>query len=173
MNYIENLKQTVNLFLSNPTWDILLLLFFFVAVFIYGLVVGRNRIIVLLLASYPAALINEHLFYFQNLLNRLNIYQSLFIRAFAFFVLILLIFWVLSKSGFSRKEVSKKTGQIIFLSCLNVGLWANIIFGYALALNTEALKLAPLTKLLFGSDTAQIIWFIIPIFILYFFERRG
>ncbi len=169
MDYIENLRQTINLFLSNPTWDLLLLMFFFSAVFIYGLVVGRNRIIVLLLASYPAALINSHLPYYEKFLGHLNIYQNLFIRAFVFFILTILIFWVLNKSGFSRKEISKKTGQILFLSFLSVGLWASIIFGYVLVLNTDALKLAPLSRLLFSSDAMQFIWFIIPIFILYFF----
>ncbi|MBI2634971.1 MAG: hypothetical protein HYW79_00245 [Parcubacteria group bacterium] len=172
MEYINVLRETTNSFLSDPTWDILLLLFFFATVFIYGLVVGRNRIIVLLLASYPAALINSHVPFYGRFLNNLNIYQGLFIRAFSFFILTFFIFWILSNLGFSRKEINKKTGQILFLSFLNVGLWASIIFGYALDLNTEALKLAPLTKLLFGFDTAQFIWFIIPIFVLYWLERK-
>lgn len=171
MNYIGVLRETVNSFLSNPTWDILLLLFFFAAVFIYGLIVGRNRIIVLLLASYPAALINEYLPYPKNLLTNLNIAQSLFLKSFSFFILTLIIFWVLGKSGFSRKEISKKTGQVLFLSFINVGLWANMVFGYALALKPEIVKLAPLNQLLFGLDSAHFIWLAIPILMLFYFER--
>jgi len=149
-----------------------LLLFFFAAVFIYGVVVGRNRIIVLLLASYPATLINEYVPYPKNFLNNLNIAQIIFLKSFIFFILIVFIFWIFKKSGFSRKELNKKTGQVLFLSFINVGLWANIIFGYVSVLNSQAIKLAPLTKLLFGSDWAHLIWFILPILVLYWFERK-
>jgi hypothetical protein len=171
MNYLSIIRESINLFLSNPTWDILLLIFFFSAVFIYGLVVGRNRIIVLLLASYPAALINEFLPYPEKFLNRLNTLQNFFVHSFVFFVFLLFIFWILTKAGFSRKELAKKTGQMIFLGFLNVGLWANIVFGYALALNTEIIKLAPLTQLLFGSNTAHLVWLILPMLVLYWFEK--
>lgn len=172
MSYFSVLRETINSFLSNPTWDILLLLFFFSAIFIYGMVVGRNRIIILLLASYPATLINEHIPYPKNFLDNLNVAQIIFLKAFIFFILTLFIFWIFKKSGFSRKELNKKTGQVLFLSFLNVGLWANIIFGYASILSSEAIKLAPLTKLLFGSDLAHLIWFILPIFALYWFEKN-
>lgn len=171
--YLTTIRNSINLFLSNPTWDILLILFFFAAIFIYGLVVGRNRIIVLLLASYPAAMVNQYLPYPVGFLEKLNVWQNFFIHSFLFFILVLLIFWILSKPGFSRKELSKKTGQILFLSFLNVGLWANVIFGYILTLKPEVVRLAPLNQLLFSSNLAHFAWFIIPIFILYFFERRG
>ena len=172
MNYLGALRETVNSFLSNPTWDILLLLFFFFAVFVYGLVVGRNRMIVLLLASYPAALINEYLPYPQQFLQRLNTLQILFLKSFVFFVLVLFVFWILNKAGFSRKEISKKTGHVIFLSFLNVGFWANMIFGYALKISEEAVKLAPLTRLLFGSIPSHFIWLILPLLALYWLGRN-
>ncbi len=172
MNYLNVLRETINSFLSNPTWDILLLLFFFFAVFVYGLVVGRNRVIVLLLASYPAALINEYLPYPAKFLSQLNIPQTLFLKSFSFFILVLFVFWILSKYGFSRKELSKKTGQVIFLSFLNVGFWANTIFGYALKINEDVVKLAPLTKLLFGSIPSHVIWLLLPVLALYWFARN-
>ena len=157
--------------MNNPTWDILLLLFFFAAVFVYGLFAGRNKIIVLLLASYPAALLNEYFPYPAEFLSQLNIFQTLFLKSFSLFVLVLFIFWLLNKSGFSRKEISRKTGQIIFLSFLNVGFWANIIFGYVLKLNADIIKLAPLTQLLFGSSPARFIWLAIPLFVLFILRR--
>ena len=172
MSYIDTFRETLNQFLSNPAWDVLLLLFFFFSVFVYGLVVGRNRIIVLLLASYPAALINEYIPYPKNFLNNLNVAQTIFLKAFVFFVLAIFVFWIFKRSGFSRKELNKKTGQVLFLSFLNVGLWANIIFGYVLNFNAELIKLAPLNLLLFGSTPAHFIWLILPILVLYWFERK-
>ena len=171
MNYFDVLRETINSFLSNPTWDILLLLFFFFVVFVYGLMVGRNRIIVLLLASYPAALINEYLPYPKNFLSNLNIVQTIFLKSFGFFVLTIFIFWIFKRSGFSKKELNKKTGRVIFLSFLNVGLWANIVFGYVLSFSAETVKLAPFTKLLFGSDFAYFIWLALPILILYWLQK--
>src|SRR3989344_716894 len=165
MNYLNALREIINSFLSNPAWDILLLLFFFFAVFVYGLMVGRNRIIVLLLSSYPAALINGYIPYPNSFFSNLNIVQTIFFKTFSFFVLSLFIFWIFKKSGFSRKELTKKTGQVLLLSFLNVGLWADIIFGYALALKPEIIKLAPLNLLLFGSNSAHFIWLILPILI--------
>lgn len=166
MDYLSILKAVGSSFLSNPTWDILLLLFFFFAVFVYGLMIGRNRMIILLAASYPAALISEYLPYPRRFLESLNTSQALFLNSFGFFVLVFFVFWIFSKAGFSRKEINKKTGQVIFLSFLNVGFWANIIFGYALKLNGEAVKLAPLTKLLFGSVISHFVWLILPVFAL-------
>ena len=128
--------------------------------------------IILLLASYPAALISGYLPYPSQFLQNLNILQTLFLKSFAFFVLVLFVFWILNKAGFSRKEISKKTGQVIFLSFLNVGFWANIIFGYALKLSEETVKLAPLTKLLFGSTPAHFIWLILPVAMLYWFAKN-
>jgi len=129
--------------------------------------------IVLLLASYPAALLNEYFpYYSQKFLERLNIFQVLFLKAFVFFVLILFVFWILNKAGFSRKEISKKTGQVIFLSFLNVGFWANIIFGYALKLSEETVKLAPLTQLMFGSALSHFVWLFLPILALYWLGRN-
>lgn len=172
MSYFLTLRDTLNQFLSNPTWDILLLLFFFFAVFVYGLMVGRNRIIVLLLASYPAALINEYIPYSKNFLDNLNVFQAIFLKSFGFFVLSFFIFWIFKSSGFSRKELNKKTSQVIFLSFLNVGFWANIIFGYALKISEEAVKLAPLVRLLFGSAISHFIWLVLPILALYWFARN-
>lgn len=172
MSYINTFREVLNQFLSNPAWDMLLLLFFFFSVFVYGLMVGRNRIIVLLLASYPAALINAYIPYPKNFLANLNIAQTIFLKSFGFFVLTVFVFWILKKSGFSRKELNHKTGQVLFLSFLNVGLWANIIFGYILAFNAELIKLAPLNLLLFGSNFAHFIWLILPILVLYWLERN-
>lgn len=171
MNYLNILRVTINSFMSNPTWDILLLVFFFFSVFVYGLAVGRNRIIMLLLASYPAALINEYFPYPKSFLSNLNVFQTIFLKSFGFFVLSFFIFWILKKSGFSRKELNKKTSQVLFLSFLNVGLWANIIFSYVLVFNAELIKLAPLNLLLFGSNTAHFIWLILPVLILHWFMR--
>ena len=172
MVYLTTLRNSINLFLSNPTWDILLLLFFFAAIFIYGLVVGRNRIIVLLLASYPAVLVSEQIPYLKNFSKSLNVSQAIFLKSFSFFVSVLFIFWIFGKAGFSRKEFTKKTGQVILLSFIGVGLWASIIFGYVISLNAEIIKLAPLTQLLFGSNSAHFIWLILPILALYWLEKN-
>lgn len=158
--------------MSNPTWDILLLLFFFSAVFIYGLFAGRNKTIVLLLASYPAALLNEYLPYPVSFLSRFNAPQIIFLKAFSFFVLALFIFWILGKSGLSRKEISRKMGQVIFLSFLSVGFWANMVFGYALKADSEIIKLTPVTQLLFGSGLAHFVWLILPLLALFYIERK-
>lgn len=171
MSYLSMPKETINSFLLSPAWDILLLLFFFFSVFIYGLIVGRNRIIVLLLASYPAALINEYIPYPKNFLSNLNIAQIIFLKSFVFFVSVFFVFWIFKKSGLSRKELNKKTGQVLFLSFLNVGLWANIIFSYVTYFNVELIKLAPLNLLLFGSNPAHFIWLILPILVLYWLEK--
>ena len=149
-----------------------MLLFFFSAVLIYGLFAGRNKTIVLLLASYPAALLNEYLPYPAGFLSRLNVSQIIFLRVFSFFVLTLIIFWILGKTGLSRKEINRKTGQVIFLSFLSVGFWANIVFGYALKADSEIVKLAPITQFLFGSNWAHFIWLVLPLLALFYIERK-
>ena len=172
MTYLVTLRRTLNLFLSNPTWDILALLFFFAAVFLYGLMAGRNRIIVLLLASYPAALVSQYIPFSEKFLANLNSLQTLYIKSFVFFVLVIFIFWILNSSGLARKEINKRRGQMIFLSFLNVGLWASTLFTYVPALKEPLIRLEPMTQLLFGSDLAHFVWLILPTIVL-FFLRRG
>jgi len=158
--------------MNNPTWDILLLFFFFSAVFIYGLFAGRNKTIVLLLASYPAALLNEYFPYPAGFLSRLNVSQLIFLRIFSFFVLTLIIFWILGKTGLSRKEINRRTGQVIFLSFLGAGFWANIVFDYASKINSEIIKLAPVIQFLFGSSLAHFVWLVLPLLALFYVERK-
>ncbi len=171
MSYLTVFRQTINLFLSNPTWDILALLFFFAAVFLYGLMAGRNRIIVLLLASYPAALVSQYIPFSERFLRNLNSFQTLYIRSFVFFVLIIFIFWILNSSGLARREINRRRGQMIFLSFLNVGLWASTLFTYVPALKEPLIKLAPMTQMLFGSDSAHFIWLILPVIVLFFLRK--
>jgi len=61
---------------------------------------------------------------------------------------------------------------MIFLSFLNVGLWASTLFTYVPALKEPLIRLAPMTQLLFGSDLAHFVWLILPTIVL-FFLRRG
>jgi len=158
--------------MNNPTWDILLLLFFFSAVLIYGLFAGRNKTIVLLLASYPAALLNEYFPYPAGFLSRLNVSQIIFLKSFSFFVLAFIIFWILGRTGLSRKEINRKTGQVVFLSFLSVGFWANIVFDYALKSGSGIIKLAPVTQFLFDSSLAHFIWLVLPLLALFYIERK-
>ena len=167
MSYLTTSRQVINLFLTNPTWDILALLFFFAAVFLYGLIAGRNRIIALLLSSYPAALIGQFIPFRDSFLAGLNSSQALFIRTFIFFVLLIFIFRLLNHSGFVRRGINKKRGQVLFLSFLNVGLWASILITYMPALKEPLISFAPLTQLLFGSNLAHFVWLILPIIILF------
>src|SRR3989338_3566109 len=50
MNNINAWLSGINF--TEPTWDLFIILFFIVAAFIYGLTLGRERIIIILVAVY-------------------------------------------------------------------------------------------------------------------------
>lgn len=169
---IQNFLNSINW--STPSWDLFIVLFFLVAAVLYGLSLGRNRILVILISIYMAlALVNVFPFS-QELLSRLKLEDSFMVKLVSFTGLLLILFFLLSRSALSSALVSKSGEgswfQILIFSFLHVGLLISVILSFVP--NDFVSNLAPLTKKVFTTDTARFLWLLLPIIAMCFVRRQ-
>lgn len=148
---------------ANPTWDLFIVLFFVVGAFLYGMSLGRDRIIVILLSVYMSlAVINSAPFLKNGSSSFGSEYSAqltVFIGVFVF------LFFLLSRLGLMRTLGRVMSGgnwlQVLIFSTLHAGLMVSIILSlmppYALS------HFSDVTVRIFTTDTAQFAWIIAPI----------
>jgi len=165
----ETLRQGVSsVDLTTPSWDVFVLLFFLIGVFLYGIALGRNRLIIVLISlyfSYAIFTLSEMIRNTGLLLFR----HSDFAPLLTFLALLILTFLVIGQSHAARALSHESTGafwQTIVFSVLQVGLTTSL----ALSL------LPPLMQLRFSMFLRQVfidpwgvmLWAVLPIVFLAF-----
>jgi len=168
--YYDSARTSAAGFLSNPSWDIVLVLAFVGAGFFYGVMMGKRRIISSILFTYIAFAL------FSVLPQEKVLLWFTFLDPFAakivIFLAIFTAIYILLGSRRSRSPVRASAWwQVFLLSFVQVGFLFHIIIGF-LPKETVA-TLAPLTKTIFANTSLKIWWFVIPILFLIFFKRWG
>ncbi|MBI2099426.1 hypothetical protein HYT45_03395 [Candidatus Uhrbacteria bacterium] len=161
-----------NLNLAQPTWDIFVLFFFSFAVLLYGLTLGRDRIILTLIAIYMSlAVVNTapYLSNFRNTGSEFALRMSLFVGAF------IILFFALARSSFLRNIGSPAGGrwwQVILWSFLHVGLLTSVMLSFLPG--TAMRYFAPFTQMVFTGNLGKFFWLVTPIALMIFIgeERR-
>lgn len=163
-NFLQHVDWT------RPTWDLFIILFFVVAAFLYGLSLGRDRIIIILVSIYMSLAIVEHTPFlnssgFQKAVNGV-VSQFFVFQITAFVILFIFLFIVITRSALLKTIASSDSPgpwwQVMIYSILHVGLIVSIILSYLPKESVEAV-LAPLTRQVFTTTAAQTFWIIGPI----------
>ncbi len=144
---------------SKPTWDLFIVLFFLVAAFLYGLSLGRDRIVVILVSIYMALAV-------INTAPKEVIVPNFFVlRISAFLGVFLVLFFLLSRSALIHSiAASDSKGpwwQVILFSVLHVGLLISITVSFLP--DTAVATLSPITRKIFAEDLASFLWILAPI----------
>ncbi len=159
---VANMVSGINW--AAPTWDLFIVLFFVVTVFLYGLSLGRDRIIVILVSIYMALAVVSNAPYIGSLRTTDNSDQYFAFRLAIFVGIFILLFFLLSRSAMLKGIGSLAAGswlQVLFFSVLHVGLLVSITLSL---LPVEAINhLAPLTRDIFASDGGKFVWIVAPI----------
>jgi len=161
--------------IPQPTWDILVILFLFVAVFLYGMSLGRNRTIVVLVSVYMALAIVNAFPYADQLMDRFQETGTFAVRATTFIAAVLGLFFLLSHSAlraalsYPSKDDSSWF-QILFFSILKVGLVISVIISYSTGTFKESLS--PLVLKLFGTPIALFWWILLPILAMSLIRKK-
>lgn len=159
-------------------WDLFIILVFLVVVFIYGFLLGRNRMIILLLASYFSLAISQVLPWSRLLtLKWLGLGQSpsSSLKILVFLGLILLFYFLMPRSILSsalriRRRGEASWAQLFVLSIFQLGLLAVVIFSF---LPSEVIAtFTPLIKKIFIGSEAQFVWISLPILALVLMRRK-
>ncbi len=170
-NFLQHVDWT------RPTWDLFIILFFMVAAFLYGLSLGRDRIIVILVSIYMSLAIVEHTPFlnsegFQNAINGV-ISQFFVFQISAFIVLFIVLFLLISRTALLKTIAAADSPgpwwQVLLYSILHVGLIVSIILSY-FPKETIDNVLAPLTRQVFTTQLAQSVWILGPVVAMIVFK---
>lgn len=166
MNEAQNFVATIDW--ARPTWDLFIILFFIVAGFLYGLSLGRDRIVVILVSIYMALAVSTTAPYIGQLNAQIGV-QNVFVFQISTFVsTFIILFLLLSRSALLRTIASSDNSgswwQVLVFSVLHVGLLVSITLSFLppAALNS----LSPLTRQIFASELGRFLWIIAPILIM-------
>lgn len=157
-NYLVNVNW------AKPSWDLFIVLFFVITVFLYGLSLGRDRIIVILVSIYMAMAVITNAPYINKISADISTGQYFAFKVTAFLGIFLLLFFLLSRSALQHTFGSLAAGkwwQVFLFSTFHVGLLVSVTLSF---LPSGAISnLAPLTQTLFASEAGRFFWIIAPI----------
>jgi len=164
VGYLQGQFMAVNW--AAPTWDLFIVIFFVLTVFLYGMSLGRDRIIVILVSIYMALAVVSS----APMIGKVSPNADIqFGNAFAFKVsaflgLFILLFFLLSRSALMKTFGNMAAGkwwQVFIFSVFHVGLLVSITLSFLPPSAAE--HLAPLTRMMFATDIAKFVWVVVPI----------
>lgn len=169
--YTGNLGE-ISQILSNPTWDVIAVLFFVAVGFFYGISVGKDRLVAVLFALYSSKLLFDNFEFIDFFVEGRPALDIFLFRAFAFVILAALLSFLFVKTIFrDRRQATKAWWQVFLLSFLEVGLFISIVF--TLLPNLGLFEFSPLVQLLFASPDAFFWWLALPLPALFLIMRRS
>ncbi|MBI4426701.1 MAG: hypothetical protein HY567_03925 [Candidatus Kerfeldbacteria bacterium] len=167
---ITNTPSAAQSFVANvnwaqPSWDLFIVLFFIIAGFLYGLSLGRDRVIVILVAIYMALAVVNTAPYIGNFQADVGVADVFVFRISAFVAVFIALFLLLARSALLQTIASADEKgswwQVMLFSFLHVGLLISIVLSFLPPTATD--KLAPLTRSIFVSESGRFLWIIGPI----------
>lgn len=157
-----------------PSWDLFIVLFFVVASFIYGISLGRDRIIVILVAIYMSLAIVNYIPFITEFNTNISVNDAFALRVSVFLGVFILLFFFLSHSALIRTLGRANTQggiiQVMIFSFLHVGLLISVTLSF---FPTDlADVLSSTTRSVFTSDIARAGWVILPVLFMALFGAR-
>lgn len=171
MSFLLANLENISKIISTPTWDILMIFFFLAMGFFYGISAGKNRLFASLFSIYIAILLFANFHYLDFFVAGKKIFDIFIFRAICFFVLIVLLNILFTKTIFhGARKHSAKWWQAFTLSFLEVGLFMSALF--QLLPVKELFNFSPIVTTLFASDQSFFWWLTLPIIALFFIVRN-
>lgn len=148
-----------------PSWDLFIFLFFIIASLIYGISLGRDRIIVILVSIYMALAIVNYIPFINAFTANISVNDAFALRVSVFLGVFILLFFFLSHSALLRTlghaAAQGPLWQVMIFSFLHVGLLISVTLSF-FPHNLSSVLL-PTTQLFFTSDIAKALWVSFPL----------
>ncbi len=155
-----------------PSWDLFIIIFFVVAIFIYGFALGRERVLVILTSIYISLAITTNLPFINDTMSKKFGLGPVFVlQILVFLGCIAGVFFLLSRLGaLSGFGGSPSMPLIGLFSVLQVGLLISTVLSFLP--KTALASLSSLTKFAFTSDIGHFLWILAPIAALYLLRQK-
>jgi hypothetical protein len=166
----QNVVHSINL--TNPSWDLFVLLAFVVGIGFYLMRGGVGRAFLVLLSSYISFSLVTRLALIEKVLG-VNLQNTLTNKTIIFLAGILVIFFILSRSGFFpmfRQSSKKVWFKTLVISFLQIGLVISLIVSFTSI--QEAKNLSMFLRYFFATDGAQFFWLVSPLLAIFLFKEK-
>lgn len=163
------LQQYVNF--QNPTWDTFLFAFFLIGAFLYGLSLGRDRIIVILLSIYMSLAMVQAL---PAFVLHITLNQNFAFQLTAFITVFIVLFFFLSRSALTNifGNRARRGGilEVVVFSVLHTGLLISIALSFFPA--DMLAKFSATTISIFTGDWPRFLWIAAPVVAMIVLTKR-
>lgn len=159
--------------IATPTWDIFILAFFIVGSLLYGFALGRERVLMMIVAIYMALAVVTNAPYLERLTATITVGSLPALRITIFLGIFLILFFILSQSALLRHFSLGAQGawwQVFLFSFLHVGLLVSVTISFLP--DAALVALLPATRKLFVSELARFLWIILPIVAMILIKGR-
>lgn len=157
-----------------PSWDLFIVLFFIISSLIYGISLGRDRIIVILVSIYMALAIVNYIPFINAFTAKISVNDAFALRVSVFLGVFILLFFFLSHSALLRTighaAAQGPLWQVMIFSFLHVGLLISVTLSFFPSDLTHILS--PLTQSFFTSDFAKAAWVSLPVLAMMILGRN-
>ena len=166
---IDFSKLSENLNLGPTTLFVGLALVFLL---LYGLSLGKTKVLISLLGIYVALAFDSAFPYLEQLHNALPVEVEIYVTRLAVFMLMYLLTFAILNKSFASKRLTLKDSSIISVSVVSltqIGLLVAVITNI---IPDEIIEKMPeYLSAYFATKEALFFWIIIPIFILIFLRK--
>ena len=163
--------QLASVNLNITSWELIILLFLIGGGFLLGILIGKNKIFLMLLGSYISSAI-------LSVVPIKKMFPNFFIQEENFVVLIILYLVLIGIVYFIFSRTRKKARNRGFWSIFQIFFYALFLVGIVLSMVFSFLpkdlisEFSSLTLNIFNTPLARTLWFVIPLIFIGIFRRK-
>ncbi len=158
-----------NIDVSNPSWDLFLAGFFVVGALLYGMSLGKDRIISIMVSIYMALAVVAAL---PDFVLNIKVNENYTLQITAFIAVFVVLFFMLSRQAVINSLAPTSQGkwwQVLLFSVLHVGLLVSVTMSFIPPEMLE--KFSDLTLYIFTNEWTRFGWIVAPILAMIFVGR--
>lgn len=162
-------------FSFSGSWDWLMILVFLAVALVYGLFMGRNRLVIVMLGVYFSFFITRAIPWKELTFLGLKEVPDSTVQIFIFLAVVIGFYFLIPHSSLryamrlGGRGVSR-WWQVLILSILQIGLILAMVIAF-LPLKVIT-SLSPLARVIFVGPLAQFLWLLLPILAIMFLRGR-
>jgi uncharacterized membrane protein len=153
------------------TWDLIIVLFLAGMGFLLGLMLGKNRIFLMLLGAYISSALLSVIPVKKMFPDFFGKEENFVVMIVSFLVLIGIVYFIFSKSVLKSKRGDRSIFQVFFYGLFLVGIVLTMVFSF---LPEDLIsQFSSLILKIFNTSLARTLWFLIPLIFIGIFKRNG
>jgi len=173
-NLVTNASQAFNkVNFSNPTWDVFLVLFFITFAFLYGIFLGRDKIVSLIIVIFFSYMLTIKLSFLSKMIKNLTESQFSILSLVMFILFLFILFFLIVKKSIlsSVSNYASTWWHVLLYSIIHTGLLISLSLSL---LNKELLSVfGQNIRYIFIYPQAIFVWILLSILSLVFLKKSG